>query len=148
MSSTDELIRQYEARLAAFEARLQKIEFGSGPALASLARRSGPRADGLRLGVDVGGTSPTCFYSMKAGKTYTAKVPSTPADSAVGVLNGIDKICREAGISPADISEVLHGTTVATNTADPFALGLVTTKGYKDTLQIARSFVPVGLAVG
>ena len=111
MSSTDELIRQYEARLAAFEARLQKIEFGSGPAIASLVRRSGPRADGLRLGVDVGGTfTDLLLLDEKRGKTYTAKVPSTPADSAVGVLNGIDKICREAGISPADISEVLHGT--------------------------------------
>ncbi|MEM7568030.1 MAG: hydantoinase/oxoprolinase family protein, partial [Pseudomonadota bacterium] len=82
------------------------------------------------------------------GRTVTAKVPSTPADSSVGVLNGIEKICRQAGIDPHDIGEVMHGTTVATNTVltgSGAKVGLVTTKGYRDTLQIARSFVPGGL---
>lgn len=152
MSGTDELIRQYEARLEAFEERLRKIESGSGSAASSLARtslRPGSRRAGLRLGVDVGGTfTDLLLLDEKQGRTYTAKVPSTPADSSIGVLNGIDKICRQAGISPTDITEVLHGTTVATNTVltnSGALVGLVTTKGYKDTLQIARSFVPGGL---
>ena len=82
------------------------------------------------------------------GKVWSAKVPSTPADSSIGVLNGIEKICREAGIKPSEISEVMHGTTVATNTVltgSGARVGLVTTKGYRDTLQIARSYVPGGL---
>ncbi|MFN6978448.1 MAG: hydantoinase/oxoprolinase family protein, partial [Gemmobacter sp.] len=77
-----------------------------------------------------------------------AKVPSTPEDSSIGVLNGIEKICREAAIRPSDIGEVMHGTTVATNTVltgSGARVGLVTTKGYRDTLQIARSYVPGGL---
>jgi hypothetical protein len=68
--------------------------------------------------------------------------------SSIGVLNGIEKICREAGIDPTDINFVMHGTTVATNTVltgSGALVGLVTTKGYRDTLQIARSYVPGGL---
>ncbi len=77
-----------------------------------------------------------------------AKVPSTPQDSSIGVLNGIEKICRIAGIDPQSIADVMHGTTVATNTvltSSGALVGLVTTKGYRDTLQIARSYVPGGL---
>ena len=76
------------------------------------------------------------------------RCPSTPSDSSIGVLNGIEKICREAGIDPTEIDDVMHGTTVATNTVLTKAgarVGLVTTKGYRDVLQIARSYVPGGL---
>ncbi|MEO0680533.1 MAG: hydantoinase/oxoprolinase family protein [Pseudomonadota bacterium] len=110
-------------------------------------RRAG--AGGLRLGVDVGGTFTDLLLLDEArGRTFTAKVPSTPQDSSIGVLNGIEKICATAGIAPGDIAEVMHGTTVATNTvltSSGATVGLVTTKGYKDTLQIARSYVPGGL---
>ncbi|MDQ6437535.1 hydantoinase/oxoprolinase family protein [Mesorhizobium sp. LHD-90] len=109
----------------------------------------GRRASGLRLGVDVGGTfTDLLLLDEKNGRTYMAKVPSTPQDSSVGVLNGIEKICRTAGVDPQNITEVMHGTTVATNTvltSSGALVGLVTTKGYRDTLQIARSYVPGGL---
>ncbi len=104
---------------------------------------------GLRLGVDVGGTfTDLLLLDATGGKSYTAKVPSTPEDSSKGVLNGIERLCRTANINPEDITEVMHGTTVATNTVltrSGARVGLVTTKGYRDTLQIARSFVPGGL---
>lgn len=112
-------------------------------------RRTGGALKGLRLGVDVGGTfTDLLLLDEKRGRTFTAKVPSTPDDSSIGVLHGIEKICREAGINPGDIAEVMHGTTVATNTVltnSGAKVGLVTTKGYRDTLQIARSYVPGGL---
>ena len=82
------------------------------------------------------------------GETHTAKVPSTPEDSSVGVLNGIARICDESGVNPKDVSRVMHGTTVATNavlTGRGAKVGLVTTSGYEDTLQVARSFCPGGL---
>ncbi|WP_419906412.1 hydantoinase/oxoprolinase family protein [Hoeflea sp.] len=147
MNSTDDLIKHYEERLAAFEERLRRMESDAGSAPAPVrALRAGT---GLRLGVDVGGTfTDLLMLDEKNGRTYTAKVPSTPADSSIGVLNGIEKICREAGIAPTDITEVMHGTTVATNTVLTNAgalVGLVTTKGYRDVLQIARSYVPGGL---
>ena len=102
-----------------------------------------------RLGVDVGGTF-TDFLLMneETGQTFTAKVPSTPEDSSIGVLNGVAKICDESGINPADIKFVMHGTTVATNavlTGKGAKVGLITTSGYEHTLQVARSFCPGGL---
>ena len=102
-----------------------------------------------RLGVDVGGTfTDLLLVNEKTGKTWSAKVPSTPADQSIGVLNGIKRVCERAGIDPTEIDHVMHGTTVATNTVltgTGARCGLVTTKGYKQVLQIARSFVPGGL---
>ena len=69
-----------------------------------------------RLGVDVGGTF-TDFLLMneETGETFTAKVPSTPEDSSIGVLNGVARICEESGVDPSAIKRMMHGTTVATN---------------------------------
>ena len=104
---------------------------------------------GYRLGADVGGTFTDILLIEEAsGRSFTAKVPSTPQDSSIGVLNGIERVCDQAGVSLSDISHVMHGTTVATNTvltASGARVGLVTTKGYKQVLQIARSYVPGGL---
>jgi N-methylhydantoinase A len=102
-----------------------------------------------RLGVDVGGTfTDLLLVNEKSGQIWTAKVPSTPADQSIGVLNGIARVCERAGINPEQIDHVMHGTTVATNTVltgTGARCGLVTTVGYKQVLQIARSFVPGGL---
>jgi len=102
-----------------------------------------------RLGVDVGGTFTDLFLvDEKSGQIFTAKVPSTPADQSIGVLKGIERVCQKAGIHAEAIDHVMHGTTVATNTVltgTGAKCGLVTTKGYRQVLQIARSFVPGGL---
>ncbi len=102
-----------------------------------------------RLGVDVGGTfTDLLLVNEKSGDLHTAKVPSTPEDSSIGVFNGITKVCSIANIDPSDITSVMHGTTVATNTiltGTGAKVGLITTKGYRQVLQIARSFVPGGL---
>lgn len=102
-----------------------------------------------RLGVDVGGTfTDLLLVDESSGQTFMAKVPSTPEDSSVGVLNGISRICDESDINPKEVSQVMHGTTVATNavlTRKGAKVGLVTTKGYRQVLQVARSFCPGGL---
>ncbi len=102
-----------------------------------------------RLGVDVGGTfTDLLLVNEKTGMTWSAKVPSTPKDQSVGVLNGLTRVCEKAGINPTQIDHVMHGTTVATNTVltgTGARCGLVTTKGYRQVLQIARSYVPGGL---
>lgn len=102
-----------------------------------------------RLGVDVGGTfTDLLLINEESGDTHTAKVPSTPEDSSIGVLNGIARICEESGVDPTKISRVMHGTTVATNAVlqgKGAKVGLVTTAGYEQTLQVARSFCPGGL---
>ncbi|TWF79327.1 N-methylhydantoinase A [Pseudonocardia hierapolitana] len=103
-----------------------------------------------RLGVDVGGTFTDVLLVQEAtGATWRAKTASTPADQSVGVLTGIGKVCAEAGIELSDVAQVLHGTTVATNAileGKGATVGLVTTRGFRQVLQIARSFVPGGLA--
>ncbi|MDG1986914.1 MAG: hydantoinase/oxoprolinase family protein [Halieaceae bacterium] len=102
-----------------------------------------------RLGVDVGGTfTDLLLVDETSSQVFTAKVPSTPEDSSIGVLNGIERVCKSADVNPNQISKVMHGTTVATNTiltGTGAKVGLVTTKGYKQVLQIARSYVPGGL---
>lgn len=103
-----------------------------------------------RLGVDVGGTfTDVLLVEETSGATWRAKTPSTPSDQSVGVLNGIGKVCAEAGIALGQVAQVLHGTTVATNAileGKGARVGLVTTSGFRQVLQIARSYVPGGLA--
>jgi N-methylhydantoinase A len=102
-----------------------------------------------RLGVDVGGTfTDLLLINEKTGETHSAKVPSTPQDPSIGVLNGIDRLSADSGVALHNIHRVMHGTTIATNavlTGKGAKVGLVTTKGYKQVLQVARSFCPGGL---
>jgi len=104
---------------------------------------------GYKLGCDVGGTfTDVLLINSESGEFFTAKVLSTPEDSSKGVLNGIEKVCQTANIKLTEIDQLMHGTTVATNailTGKGAKVGLITTKGYRQMLQIARSFVPGGL---
>jgi N-methylhydantoinase A len=103
-----------------------------------------------RLGVDVGGTfTDLLLLDEDSGRFWRHKTPSTPHDSSVGVMNGVNAICDSANVKPSDIDVFLHGTTVATNAVlegKGARVGLVTTEGYKQVMQIARSLVPGGLA--
>ena len=103
-----------------------------------------------RLGVDVGGTF-TDFLLLddNSGHAWREKVPSTPHDPSVAVVEGTASVCRKAGVQPSDVALFMHGTTVATNTvltSTGARVGLVTTSGYRQVLQVARSYVPGGLA--
>lgn len=89
------------------------------------------------LGVDVGGTF-TDFVYVEDGRTRIAKRPSTPADPGRAIVEGL----RELGWRP---SEVAHGSTVATNTLltrSGAATALITTRGFRDTLEIGRQARP------
>ncbi|MEP3050688.1 MAG: hydantoinase/oxoprolinase family protein [Erythrobacter sp.] len=103
-----------------------------------------------RLGVDVGGTfTDLLLFDEQTGAFWRHKTPSTPHDSSEGILNGVRAITDEAGITASEISYFLHGTTVATNAVlegKGAKVGLIVTEGYRDIMQIARSFVPGGLA--
>lgn len=103
-----------------------------------------------RLGVDVGGTfTDLLLFQEKTGEFWRHKTPSTPHDSSEGILNGVEAICEKAGITAAEVEVFLHGTTVATNAVlegKGARVGLIVTEGYRQIMQIARSFVPGGLA--
>ena len=103
-----------------------------------------------RLGVDVGGTfTDLLLVDDDTGDMHRVKTPSTPADPSEGVLVGVQRICDNSGISAGDLEYVMHGTTVATNAmleAKGARVGLITTKGFKQILHIARSQTPGPLA--
>jgi N-methylhydantoinase A len=105
---------------------------------------------GYRLGVDVGGTfTDLLLINDGTGALTRVKTPSTPDDPSVGVLTGMRRICDEAGITPHEISAVMHGTTVATNAVleqKGARVGLITTQGFREVLHIARSHTPGPLA--
>ena len=105
---------------------------------------------GYRLGVDVGGTfTDLLLFNVETGAFWRHKTPSTPHDSSEGILVGVNAICEDAHVEAKDIEFFLHGTTVATNAVlegKGARVGLVTTEGYRHIMQIARSFVPGGLA--
>ena len=104
-----------------------------------------------RLGVDVGGTFTDLFLvSEESGSAqFRVKTPSTPSDPSEGVLNGVARICDEAGIHVSELRNILHGTTVATNAvleSKGARVGLITTNGFKQILHLARSQTPGPLA--
>ena len=71
----------------------------------------------LRLGVDVGGTfTDLLLHDTESDQLWLAKVPSTPQDQSLGVLDGIRAITAIAGVAAGDLATILHGTTVASNT--------------------------------
>src|ERR1700730_12800860 len=103
-----------------------------------------------RLGVDVGGTfTDLLLIDEDTGETFRAKIPTTPANQAAAVMDGIGRVCASAGAEPSALTEFLPGTTAATNAVlegKGARVGLITTEGYRQILQVARSYVPGGLA--
>lgn len=98
-----------------------------------------------RVCVDVGGTFTDVFaYDPKSGQTVSFKTPSTPDDPARAIGDGLRRLKAEHGI--AELEELRHGTTVATNALIQRKGGrvaFVTTKGFKDLLEIGRQTRPL-----
>lgn len=98
----------------------------------------------LRVATDVGGTF-TDLVAFEDGpegiKITTAKSDTTPPDFEIGVLNVLEK----GGVTPADVDFMAHGTTVVINALTErkgVKVGLITTEGFRDTLEIARGNRP------
>lgn len=98
-----------------------------------------------RIGIDTGGTFTDLVLLEDSGRALQLKVPSTPDDPARALVEGVRQLLTRAG-GPA-ISSVAHGTTVATNAMleERFSsLALITTRGFRHVLEIARQSVPDG----
>ncbi len=99
-----------------------------------------------RLGVDVGGTFTDIALWDEARQRLTVlKLPTVPADPAEGILAGIRAITARDGVPPAALGFVAHGTTVATNALlekKGARTALLTTRGFRDLLEIARQKRP------
>ena len=102
----------------------------------------------LRIGIDTGGTfTDVVALDAVSGEVHTTKTPSTPHDPSVGFAEGVRLILEQIGATIDEVDTVSHGTTVATNALlqDNVAdLGLLTTEGFRDILEIARQSVPDG----
>src|SRR5215204_3083583 len=99
-----------------------------------------------RIGTDIGGTFTDLVLLDSLGRTFFEKVSSTPADPGEAVLTGIRQILAKAELDVAAVTQVLHGTTVGSNTLLQQAgarCGLITTKGFRDVLEIGRLRTPV-----
>ena len=104
-----------------------------------------------RIGVDVGGTFTDLIYvDDEAGTVIVHKTPSTPADPSEGTVRGITELCSMAGIEPSQLDQVFHGTTIATNIViehNGARVGMITTRGYRDILHIARHKRPMNFSL-
>jgi 5-oxoprolinase (ATP-hydrolysing) len=100
---------------------------------------SRPR-DRFRVGVDIGGTfTDFVLVDAETGRARLHKCLTTPKDPSAGALEGLDELLRAAGLGFADLGTLVHGTTLVTNaiierTGSP--LGLVTTRGFRDVLEM------------
>lgn len=94
----------------------------------------------FRLGIDIGGTfTDFVLFDAEAGATRLHKCLTTPDDPSVGALSGLDDILAAAGLRPADLAEVVHGTTLVTNALIErrgAPTGLLTTQGFRDIIEI------------
>jgi N-methylhydantoinase A len=107
----------------------------------SMSTVGAPLAAGCSVGVDVGGTFTDVVLATADGRTIVRKVATTPADPRDGVADGIAGALADAGVDPATVTRVVHGTTLATNVilerrGGPVAF--VTTAGFGDMLRLGR----------
>ena len=94
-------------------------------------------AEGVRIGVDVGGTFTDLVAWDPAGRMESCKVPTTPANPAEGVLHGIATLAPRTGAW----ASLAHGTTMVTNAIVErrgAPVGYITTRGFRDVLEIGR----------
>jgi N-methylhydantoinase A len=98
-----------------------------------------------RIGIDIGGTFTDIVMLDEAGCVSVVKVASTPSNYAEGIRNGLLQAFPVWSIAGGDVAEVVHGTTVATNTIlekKGGKVGLLTTAGFRDVLEIRRLRMP------
>lgn len=98
-----------------------------------------------RLGIDIGGTFTDIVLLGEDGNVHTKKILSTPDDYSRAIEDGVRQLLAETGVSAGAISEVSHGTTVATNAIierKGVRVALITTQGFRDILEIARYRAP------
>src|ERR1700732_1587847 len=99
----------------------------------------------MLLGVDVGGTFTDAVLVGNDSRLYTAKVPSTPEDQSVGVIEAVRLVLAGAGAEAREVERFAHGMTVATNAlleGEAARTALVATEGFTDVLELGRQARP------
>jgi len=99
----------------------------------------------IRVAIDIGGTFTDIVVMSGDGTLHESKVSTTPDDPSRAVVVGLSALLAELGFAPASVVEVLHGTTVGSNTLvqrSGARTGLITTRGFRDVLEIGRIRMP------
>jgi N-methylhydantoinase A len=134
--------------LIEFDPNLRFLPIG-GYALNSTARQPRDESqamDTVRFGVDIGGTFTDLVMLGQDGRVETCKVSSTPGDYGDGILAGIDDVRRRQDVDASAVADLVHASTVATNAILEHRgarTALVTTKGFRDVLEMRRLRIPV-----
>jgi N-methylhydantoinase A len=95
----------------------------------------------LRIGVDIGGTFTDVVVRRPGAPSQIMKIPTTRGDPSIAVLEALQRMQAEWGLAPQDVLRFVHGTTVATNAVlerKGAKVGVITTEGFRDVLEIGR----------
>ena len=96
----------------------------------------------VHVGVDVGGTfTDLVLVDKRRNRIFTGKLLTTASDPSVAMLEGIDRILKDADINISEVEGVVHGTTLVTNTVierKGAKVGLLTTRGFRDVAEMGR----------
>src|SRR3954463_13576147 len=98
-----------------------------------------------RVGVDIGGTFTDIVLLGSDGTVHTKKISSSVENYARAIVEGLNEVFEESGFSAGALEEIRHGTTVASNAIlehKGARVGLVTTKGFRDVLEIRTLRMP------
>ena len=100
---------------------------------------------GYRIGVDIGGTFTDIVLLDDGGGVISKKISSSVENYAHAIVEGLESVFAEHGVAPDEVAEIMHGTTVASNAILELAgarVGLVTTKGFRDVLELRNLRMP------
>ena len=92
----------------------------------------------IRMGVDIGGTFTDVVIEVE-GQQFSTKVLTTYIAPENAIIDGMHQVCIKANISPADIGQIIHGTTLATNALIErrgAKTALITTEGFRDVIEM------------
>ncbi|MEO9821898.1 MAG: hydantoinase/oxoprolinase family protein [Paracoccaceae bacterium] len=95
-------------------------------------------APSVRLGVDIGGTF-TDVVLEKDGVPFSTKVLTTYAAPENAIIDGMHQVCAKANVTPSQIDQIIHGTTLATNALIErrgAKTALITTEGFRDVIEM------------
>src|SRR6185503_8164018 len=104
----------------------------------------GPRV--YRIGADIGGTFTDVVLIGADGSIATKKVSSTPDSFGRAIVEGVSELIAEQGVAADELAGLAHASTVATNAIIELKgarTGLITTKGFRDVLEMRRLRIPV-----
>ena len=92
----------------------------------------------VRMGVDIGGTF-TDVVLEKGDQQFSTKVLTTYIAPENAIIDGMHQVCKKAGVSPSEIDQIIHGTTLATNALierSGAKTALITTQGFRDVIEM------------